>query len=138
MAVNFSGKWKEARAENKEATLAAMGIPQEMIKKLESKRNTIEFIHNGDNITSKTINEEGVVVMENTSKLGTPFIPKVPEGIPPVGEMICTLEDGGKVLYVRLTGEGKVPSSRTWIENGQLVAESKLGDATSKVWYDKV
>ena len=138
MAVNFTGKWKEVRAENKEATMAAMGIPQEMIKNLISKKNTLDFIHDGDNITTKTINEEGVVVMENSSKIGTPFIPKVPEGFPPVGEMICTLEDGGKVLCARLTGEGKVPSSRSWIENGQLVSESKLGDATSKVWYDKV
>ena len=135
-AVNFSGKWKEVRSENKEVLFAAMKLPEEVIKMYGAMKPTMEITHNGDEIQMKTMND-GVIIKEDKFTVGVRFTPKVPAGVPEE-DYIASWEDGGKVLRTKNASKENGLVIDQKIDNGEVVVVETLGDVVATLFYAKV
>ena len=54
-AVNFTGKWRENRSENKEAMMRKLGVPEENVSKWAAFKITMDITHEGDKFYMKTL-----------------------------------------------------------------------------------
>ncbi len=137
-AVNFTGKWVEGESDNKEAMLRTLGLPEEQLPMIVAMKMGLEIIHEGDTFTMKEFAPDGTETSCNTFSIGEPFIPKMEEGGPSMGEMVASYTNGGKVLHVQNTG-GKEYIDDTCMEpNGDLKVVQKSGDVTNTTIWKKM
>ncbi len=139
MASRFTGKWVEGDSDNKEALMKKLGVPEDKIAAAMAVNMGIEMIQDGDNFTMKMLAPNGAVMATNKFSIGVPFEFKIPEGGHPMGELVCSWTDDGKVLHTEATGDQVDFVDDTHLQpNGDLKIVQRSGDVKNTTTWKKM
>lgn len=134
--VDFSGKWKEYKAENKEAVLKKMGVAEEKISQWVAFKPIMEMKHEGNKHILTLSGDDGKVFYNQTIEMDVPYTPAPIPGAPDLGEMVSTFEEGG-IFRTKTTGKKEYIDDMT-LENGELKVVQKCGGEECASYYKKV
>ncbi|XP_072050340.1 fatty acid-binding protein 2, liver-like [Amphiura filiformis] len=136
--VNFTGKWMEDHADNKEAMLKKLGMPEEQAAQMVAFNMGIDIMHEGDNFTMTMLTPDGKEICVNKFSIGVPMTPTVPAGAIPMHEMVMSYVEGGKALRAKATGDNDYIDDTYLEPNGDMKVVQKAGDVTCTTIYKKM
>ena len=77
-------------------------------------------------------------MVENDITLGTPFAPKMPPGVPSMGDMLCTIEDGKIQRSKPVDEKIDYVDDMTLEPNGELKSVQIYDGVECITYYSKV